>query len=73
MPESLKVALFSWKVLSKQKKPCSRNDILTQRIVTFQISLLVVDCEWHEEREEKKNFVLDEVTRLCFANVSNYV
>lgn len=44
------------------KKPCFRNDILTQRIVIFQISLLVVVREWHEEREEKKHFVLDKVT-----------
>ena len=65
--------IFLGNFIETKKKPCSRNDILTQRIVTFQISLLVVDCEWHEEREEKKYFVLDEVTRLCFANVSNYV
>ena len=26
-----------------------------------------------EGREEKKYFVLDKVTRLCFVNVSNYV
>ena len=57
----------------RNKKPWSRKDILTQSTVTFAISLLAVDCEWLEEREEKKYFVLDEVTRLCFAIVSKYV
>ena len=27
-----------------------------------------MDCEWNKEGEEKKYFVLDEVTLLCFAN-----
>ena len=64
MPESLKVTLFFWNVLPKQK---------TQSTVTFGIPLLAVDCEWLEEREENKYFILDEVTRLCFANVSKYI
>lgn len=44
----------------RTKKPWSRKDILTQRNVTIQISLLAVACEWHEEREENKYFVFDD-------------
>ena len=32
-----------------------------------------MDYEWNEEREKQKYFLGDEGTRLCFANVSNYV